>query len=171
MLISREKTRIFLNEDEITNMMKDVGFRVIIVKTQELSNLTKFANVVNSCSVLVGVHGAGLTNELFLPAGGVTVQVVALGLEWASAAYFGDPAGGMGLNYLRYKITPEESSLVKLYGRNHSVIMDPMSVFAKGYRAARAVFVDQQDVRVDVLRFRETIVMAFQMVRNSSFVR
>ncbi|KAI3466269.1 hypothetical protein Pfo_022932 [Paulownia fortunei] len=169
MLVSREKTRRFLNEDEIVGMMKEVGFRVVVVRTQALSNLNKFANVVNSCSVLVGVHGAGLTNELFLPGGAVTVQVEPLGLEWASATYFGNPASAMDLSYLRYKITPEESSLVKLYGRNHSVITDPASVFAKGYRAARAMYIDQQDVRVDIVKFRETLVLALQLVKKSSF--
>ncbi|KAL0310994.1 UNVERIFIED_CONTAM: Alpha-1,3-arabinosyltransferase XAT3 [Sesamum angustifolium] len=153
-LVSREKTRRFLNEDEIVGMMKEVGFRVVVVRTQELSDLDKISKVVNSCSVLVGAHGAGLTNELFLPTGAVMVQVEPLGLEWASATYFGGPTEAMGLHYLRYKIMAEESSLVEFYGRNHPVIVDPASVFAQGYRAARAVYVDQQDVRVDVEKFR-----------------
>ncbi|KAK4420792.1 Alpha-1,3-arabinosyltransferase XAT3 [Sesamum alatum] len=168
-LVSREKTRRFLNEDEVVGMMEEVGFRVVVVRTQELSNLDKIAGVVNSCSVLVGVHGAGLTNELFLPAGAVLVQVEPLGLEWASATYFGGPTEDMGLHYLRYKIAPEESSLVEMYGRNHPVITDPASVFAQGYRAARAAYVDHQDVRVDVGKFKETIVLALQLVSNSYF--
>ncbi|KAL0406947.1 UNVERIFIED_CONTAM: Alpha-1,3-arabinosyltransferase XAT3 [Sesamum latifolium] len=122
-LVSREKTRRFQNEDEMVGMMKEVGFRVVVVRTQELSDLDKISKVVNSCSVLVGVHGAGLTNELFLPTGGVMVQVEPLGLEWASATYFGGPTETMGLHYLRYKIMPEESSLVEFYGRDHPVIV------------------------------------------------
>uniref|UniRef100_A0A2N9I6S7 Uncharacterized protein n=1 Tax=Fagus sylvatica TaxID=28930 RepID=A0A2N9I6S7_FAGSY len=42
--------------------------------------LGKFAEELNSCSVMVGAHGAGLTNAVFLPAGAVMVQVVPLGL-------------------------------------------------------------------------------------------
>ncbi|KAK6149346.1 hypothetical protein DH2020_016871 [Rehmannia glutinosa] len=166
LLISRDKTRKFLNEYEMVTMMKGLGFTVVIARTKEASNLNKFANMVNSCSVLVGAHGAGLTNELFLPAGAVMVQVELLGLEWASHNYYGNPARAMGVHYLRYKIEPEESSLVELYGKNHSVITNPESVFAKGYWAARAVYLDQQDVRVDIVKFRKTIVQALQLVKT-----
>lgn len=145
MLVSREKTRRFLNEDEIIGMIREMGFTLVAVRNQELSNLTQISNLVNSCSVLVGVHGAGLTNELFLPDGAVMVQVEPLGLEWASTTYFGDPADAMDLQYLRYKIMPEESSLVEMYGLDHPVIKDPASIFAKGYLAARTVYFDQQE--------------------------
>lgn len=99
-LISRKKTRKFLNEDEIVNMIKELGFRVVIARTKEASDLNTFANIINSCAVLVGAHGAGLTNELFLPAGAVMVQVEPLGLEWSSANYFGNPARAMSVRYL-----------------------------------------------------------------------
>lgn len=165
-LISREKTRTFLNEYKLVAMMKGMGFRVIIARTEEASNLNKFANIVNSCSVLVGIHGAGLTNELFLPEGGVMVQVEPLGLEWASDKYYGSPAQAMGVHYLRYKIEPEESSLVEMYGHNHSVITDPESIYAKGYRAVRALYLKQQNVRVNIVRFRKTILQALQLVET-----
>lgn len=143
MLVSREKGRRFLNEDEIIGMIREMGFTLVAVRNQELSNLTQISNLVNSCSVLVGVHGAGLTNELFLPDGAVMVQVEPLGLEWASTTYFGDPADAMDLQYLRYKIMPEVSSLVEMYGLDHPVIKDPASIFAKGYLAARTVYVER----------------------------
>lgn len=164
MLISREKTRKFLNEDEIVTMIKGLGFRVVVARTKEASNLNKFVNTINSCGVLVGAHGAGLTNELFLPAGAVMVQVEPLGLEWASANYYGNPARAMDMYYLRYKIEPEESSLVELYGHNHSVITDPGSVYAKGYRAVRELYLDQQNIRVNIAKFRKTILQALQLV-------
>ncbi|KAI3456896.1 hypothetical protein Pfo_013559, partial [Paulownia fortunei] len=166
MLISREKTRKFLNEDEMVAMMRGLGFRVVVARTTEAANLNKFANTVNSCSVLVGAHGAGLTNELFLPAGAVMVQVEPLGMEWASANYYGNPARAMDVHYLRYKIEPEESSLMELYGRNHSIITDPGSVYAKGYRAVRAVYLDQQHVRVNITKFRKLLLQALQLVKK-----
>lgn len=91
-LISRERSRNFLNEEEIVGMVRELGFRVVVARTKEAVDLDKFGNVINSCAVLVGVHGAGLTNELFLQAGAVTVQVEPLGLEWAAEHYFGEPA-------------------------------------------------------------------------------
>ncbi|XP_019054347.1 PREDICTED: uncharacterized protein LOC104603866 [Nelumbo nucifera] len=64
-LVLRRRTRMFVNENDL------------------------LSGVLNRCSVLVGTHGAGLTNNEFLPEGVVVVQVVGWGLEWASEAYYG----------------------------------------------------------------------------------
>ncbi|KAM1149375.1 hypothetical protein FF1_030473 [Malus domestica] len=167
-LISRLKTRKFLNEDKMVEMMEELGFQVIAATPNQTSNLDTFSGLVNSCSVMVGAHGAGLTNALFLPAGAVLVQVVPLGLDWPSANYYGGPASEMGLNYLEYKIKPEESSLIDDYGPDHPVITDPMSISLKGYRASRAVYVDGQNLKVNLVRFRETLVEAMKLVGGST---
>ncbi|KAK4491743.1 hypothetical protein RD792_002518 [Penstemon davidsonii] len=169
MLLSRTNTRRFLNEDEMVSVMKELGFQVIIVRRSKvISNLNIFSQMINSCSVLVGAHGAGLTNEIFLPSGAVMVQVELLGTEWASNTYYGDTARAMGVNYLRYKIEPEESSLVKLYGRNSSIVTNPGSLFYKvgNFRAARTAYLDQQNVRINLDRFRETLVQALSIVTD-----
>lgn len=149
-------------------MMKEVGFDVIVVRRSKLaSNLNKFSQLINSCSVLLGAHGAGLTNEIFLATGGVMIQVELLGTGWASNTYYGDTARAMGVHYLRYKIEAEESSLTKLYGRNSSVVADPESVYRDhGLIAARTVFLDQQNVRLDLPRFRGTLVEALSIVTD-----
>ncbi|KAJ9153817.1 hypothetical protein P3X46_027218 [Hevea brasiliensis] len=166
-LISRRKSRRFLNENEMVTMMEQLGFRVIVTAPYRMSNLNRFASVLNSCSVMVGAHGAGLTNEVFLPDGAVMVQVVPLGLEWASANYYGDPASKMGVKYLEYKIEPEESSLLDKYGRDHPAIADPKSIFSQGYSAARAMYVDGQNLKINVTRFRKIIVEAIKLIRQS----
>ncbi|GLT83587.1 hypothetical protein SLE2022_018660 [Rubroshorea leprosula] len=168
MLISRQNSRRFLNEDEMVKLMEKLGFQVLVIPPGRMSKLKKFARVVNSCSVLVGAHGAGMANELFLPTGAVVIQAVPLGLEWASTAYFGEPAGGMGLRYLEYKIEPEESSLINTYGRDHPVITDVGSIIAKGYQAFRAVYVDGQDLKINLTRFRETLIEAMQILGLSA---
>lgn len=38
------------------------------------------------------------------------------------------------------------------------MIMDPESVFKKGYNAARALYVDGQSMKTNLVRFRETLV-------------
>ncbi|CAK9157504.1 unnamed protein product [Ilex paraguariensis] len=163
-LISRRKTRMFLNEDEMIGMMKELGFQVVVTtRPNRMSNLNRFSKVVNSGSVLVGAHGAGLANELFLSAGAVMVQLMPLGLDWPANAFYGNPAREMGVHYLEYKIEPEESSLLKLYGRDHPVIVDPDSIFAKGYQAGRAVYLDQQNMKINLVRFRETLVEALRL--------
>lgn len=158
MLISRQNSRRFMNEGEIVEMIKEVGFEVITTTPQRMSNLLNFSSVVNSCSVIVGTHGAGLTNELFLAAGAVVVQVVPLGLDWPSTFLFGRPAAHMGLHYFDYNIQPKESSLWDKYGENHTVIRDPQAIFAKGYFASRAIYIDSQNVNINLTRFRDTMI-------------
>ncbi|KAG6422309.1 hypothetical protein SASPL_118877 [Salvia splendens] len=151
------------------DMIKDAGFQVLVVKRSKLaSNIEKFSRLINSCSVLLGAHGAGLTNEIFLPTGAVMIQVELLSTEWASNTYYGDTARAMGVRYLRYRIDRDESSLVKLYGRNSSVVTDPGSVFIqRGLIPARIIYLDQQNVRINLARFRETIVEALSIVTDS----
>ncbi|GMJ10354.1 hypothetical protein HRI_004704600 [Hibiscus trionum] len=168
MLISRHNSRRFLNEDELVEMMEGLGFRVTRAEPERVSNLDEFAEVVNSCSVMVGAHGAGLTNEIFLPAGAVTVQVVPLAHEWVSTNYFGGPAKAMGVQYLEYKIEPEESSLFDAYGKDHPVITDPETVISKGYYAYRSVYVDGQDLKINIERFKKTLIEAKQILETST---
>ncbi|GMJ10351.1 hypothetical protein HRI_004704500 [Hibiscus trionum] len=168
LLISRRNSRRFLNEDEMVEMMEGLGFRVTRAEPERLSNLDEFAEMVNSCSVMVGAHGAGLTNEIFLPTGAVMVQVVPLTLEWAATNYFGEPAKAMGLRYLEYTIEPEESSLFDAYGKDHPVIADPESVISKGYYAHRAVYVDGQDLKINLERFKKTLIEAKQIFETSN---
>ncbi|XP_062169646.1 alpha-1,3-arabinosyltransferase XAT3-like isoform X2 [Alnus glutinosa] len=163
-LISRRKTRTFLNEDDMVGIMEELGFRVVVATPNRMSNLEKFSAVINSCSVIVGAHGAGLANAMFLPAGAVVVQVVPLGLDWASTNYYGGPAAEMGLHYVEYKIEAEESSLFDMYGPQHPVIADPMSIFLQGYNATRAVYVDGQNMKINLVRFRETLMKAMKFL-------
>ncbi|XP_073147243.1 xylan glycosyltransferase MUCI21-like [Henckelia pumila] len=173
MLLSRTNTRRFLNEDEMIQLIKEVGFDLVLVKrSKTVSNMNKFVQLINSCSVLVGAHGAGLTNEIFLPNGAVMIQVELLGTEWASNTYYGDTARAMGVRYLRYKIDREESSLARVYPPDDEVFTDQASLFRKGgYRAARSVYLDMQNVRLDLLRFKQTLVEALSLVTDSDLRR
>ncbi|XP_058217641.1 alpha-1,3-arabinosyltransferase XAT3-like [Rhododendron vialii] len=167
-LISRKNKRVFMNEDEMVTMIKALGFRVIVAQPDLTANMDNFAEIVNSCSILVGAHGAGLTNAVFLPEGAVLVQVVGLGIEWIANTAFGIPAPGMGLNYIEYKIEPEESSLISLYGKDHPVIVDPGSITSKGYEILRDVYLEKQNFNIDVARFRKTLVNALGLLGRSA---
>ncbi|KAK1418029.1 hypothetical protein QVD17_27166 [Tagetes erecta] len=156
----------------MVNMMKELGFRVIIANSsKEMTNVEKFSRVVNSCSVMVGVHGAGLANEIFLPDGAVMVQVRPLGFQWDVDSFYSEPCPGMGLRYLEYMMEPEESSLVDEYGLDHPVLQDTASVSAKGgYDAAREMYLDKQNLRLNLTRFRETLVQALRLVGRGTNV-
>ncbi|XP_076944990.1 alpha-1,3-arabinosyltransferase XAT3-like [Bidens hawaiensis] len=171
-LISRQTTRKFLNQEQMVNMMEELRFRVIISSSaKEMSDIETFSHVINSCSVMVGVHGAGLANEIFLPDGAVMVQVRPLGFQWDVDSFYSEPGPGMGLRYLEYMMEPEESSLVDVYGLDHPVLQDTASVAAKGgYDAAREMYLDKQDLRLNLSRFRETLVEALRLVGRDTNV-
>ncbi|KAI3929407.1 hypothetical protein MKW92_036089 [Papaver armeniacum] len=149
LLVSRKKTRKIINEDEVVTMANSLGYEVIVAEPGSGMDCLRFAEVASTCDVMVGVHGAGLTNIVFLPTNAILIQIVPLGgLETVCRNYFGEPAKDMKLRYLEYKISVKES-------------WSP-----EGWSALRAVYLDRQDVHIDVHRFRLTLLKALQLLRN-----
>lgn len=164
LIISRKWTRAFLNQRKIVKMAKRLRFDVVL--TEASSNLSQFSQVVNSCDVMMGVHGAGLTNLVFLPNNAVFIQVVPVGgLEWLATTDFGNPSKDMNLRYLEYKISEGESSLIQQYPLEHDVFKDPYSIQKKGWEAFKSVYLDKQNVELDVGRFRATLLEALKLLR------
>ncbi|KAF3325320.1 protein O-linked-mannose beta-1,4-N-acetylglucosaminyltransferase 2-like protein [Carex littledalei] len=154
---------MLINEEEVINLAKEVGFRVEVVTPKAMSQLQSFAELVNRCHVLLGVHGAGLTNMIFLRPGAVLVQVVPWGLDWVSSAYYHLPAEGMGLKYVEYKVNVEESTLLEKYPIDHQVITDPHSIHMKGYNVSKPIYIDGQNVHLNLTRFRGTLETAMRL--------
>lgn len=75
LIISRKNTRMFLNERAMVEMATSLGFDVRVGEPDVNTDIGQFARLVNSADVMLGVHGAGLTNMVFLPAGAVLIQV------------------------------------------------------------------------------------------------
>ncbi|KAJ6838531.1 uncharacterized protein M6B38_317910 [Iris pallida] len=163
-LLSRKKSRMLLNEEEVVGLAESVGFRVVVATAEAMRDVQEFAEAVNGCDVLMGVHGAGMTNMVFLRAGAVLLQVVPWGLDWAAAAYYGRPARRMGLQYVEYHIGVEESSLYEQYPKDDPVLVDPWGVNLKGYNVSKPVYTDGQNVRLDLSRFRETLLNARKLI-------
>uniref|UniRef100_A0A0A9D0F8 Uncharacterized protein n=1 Tax=Arundo donax TaxID=35708 RepID=A0A0A9D0F8_ARUDO len=109
---------------------------------------------LNASDVMVGVHGAAMTHFLFMRPGSVFIQVVPLGTGWAAETYYGEPARRLGLRYMPYKILPSESSLYGQYAKDDPVLTDPDTVNAKGWQVTKKVYLDGQNVRLDMARFR-----------------
>ncbi|XP_057514632.1 alpha-1,3-arabinosyltransferase XAT3-like [Actinidia eriantha] len=163
LIISRKRTRAFMNQGEIVDMAKTLGFKVVV--TEADSNLSKFASAVNSCDVMMGVHGAGLTNILFLPENAIFIQIVPLGgLEWLAKADFGNPSKDMNLRYIDYKIGEEESSLRQQYPPDHQVFRNPNSISEQGWDAVKTIYLEKQNVKLDVGRFRPTLLQAMKLL-------
>ncbi|KAI5004105.1 hypothetical protein ZWY2020_031348 [Hordeum vulgare] len=163
LLIARASTRRFVNADEIVRAAQKVGFEVVV--SEGTHEVAPFAELANTCDAMLGVHGAGLTNMVFLPTRGVVIQVVPLGgLEFV-AGYFRTPSRDMGLKYLEYRISPAESTLTEQYPPDHPIFTDPDGVKSKGWESLKQVYLDKQDVRLDLKRFRPLLKKAIAHIR------
>ncbi|XP_010916272.1 beta-1,2-xylosyltransferase XYXT1 isoform X2 [Elaeis guineensis] len=165
LIIARSRTRRFVNVDKIIRMAEKLGFEVVVSEAD--NNVTRFAHIVNSCDVMMGVHGAGLTNLVFLPTNAILIQVVPWGgLDWIATTYFNKPSKGMNLRYLEYSITEEESTLIDQYPRDHAVFKDPSSIHKLGWAGMMEVFLVKQNVRLNVRRFRPVLIKALKLLHQ-----
>ncbi|CAL9100711.1 unnamed protein product [Musa textilis] len=163
LIISRRKTRAFLNERGMADMAMSLGFDVRIAEPDNTTDLAKFARLVNSADVMIGVHGAGLTNMVFLPAGAVLIQVVPMGgLDWVARDTFKKPSSDMQLKYMDYHIKADESSLSDQYPKNHPVLKDPDSIQKQGWYTTSKIYLENQNVRPHLRRLRNTLLEALR---------
>ncbi|GJM95652.1 hypothetical protein PR202_ga12419 [Eleusine coracana subsp. coracana] len=155
-MVLRSHSRVLTNEAEAVAALTEVGFEVVVAGEGDVSDMARFAETVNSCDVMVGVHGAGLTNMVFLPRNATLVQVIPWGaMKWPCWYDFGEPATGMGLRYVEYEVTAEETTLKDKYPRDHPVFADPLSIHSKGQ--VWEYFLQGQNVTLDIPRFREAM--------------
>ncbi|KAG6532729.1 alpha-1,3-arabinosyltransferase XAT3-like [Zingiber officinale] len=166
LFISRGGSRRFVNLDEVVPVAEEVGFEVVIAEPSFM-DVAAFAETVNSCDVMVGVHGAGLTNMVFLPTGAVLIQVLPLAkLDWIAANYYAKPAMGMQLKYLQYDILEEESTLIDHYPRDHAVFKDPDAIHKQGWQTMGQIYLVEQNVRLRKDRFRGVLEQARELLEQ-----
>ncbi|KAG8379391.1 hypothetical protein BUALT_Bualt07G0083700 [Buddleja alternifolia] len=169
MIVSRKRTRTLTNELQLSRVAAKLGYEVVLADTEATTDLTKFAQIVNSCDVLMGIHGAGLTNMVFLPDNAILIQVVPLGgigMDGYARLDFGDPAPHMNIRYLEYKITVEESSLSQHYPMDHPFLTNPLSFQGKGWVRFRNMFLDNQNITIDIRRFKPYLVKALNLLHR-----
>ncbi|KAL6899076.1 hypothetical protein ACP4OV_005734 [Aristida adscensionis] len=165
LIISRGSSRRFLNERGMVDMAMSLGFDVRVGDPEVSTDVSKFARLVNSADVMVGVHGAGLTNMVFLPAGAVLIQVVPYGgLQWLARGTFGEPAAGMDVHYLEYTIQLDETTLSEQYGKDDPVLRDPATIHKQGWNALKTVYLDKQNLRPHLGRLKNTFMEALKLL-------
>ncbi|KAL6847772.1 hypothetical protein ACP4OV_021900 [Aristida adscensionis] len=163
LVISRRGTRLLLNTDAVVRAAEEVGFEVAVDGLDAAGDIAPVARLVNSFDAMVGVHGAGLTNMVFLPPAATVVQIVPWGgLRWIARLDFGDPAEAAGLRYVQYEVAVEESTLKDKYPRDSEIFANPTALHKKGFTFMRHTFLNGQDIIVDVDRFRAVLVQAFK---------
>ncbi|KAG9459642.1 hypothetical protein H6P81_004150 [Aristolochia fimbriata] len=163
-IFTRDKSRRLLNLKDVEKICRRTGFEVVTLNPKKDTPVSALFAALDSADAMLGVHGAALTHLLFMNPGSVFVQIVPLGLDWAAAEYYGDPAKRLGLVYVAYNVTVEESSLSGEYGSTDPVLVDPASVNKRGWTETKRVYLEKQNVRVDLRRFRRVIERAYSYV-------
>ncbi|GAB2267045.1 hypothetical protein Dimus_002028 [Dionaea muscipula] len=161
-ILSRKGSRAITNQLSVVRLAEGIGFQVKVLNPDRRTEMAKIYRELNSSDAMMGVHGAALTHFMFLKPGGVFIQVIPLGTEWAAETYYGEPAMKFGLRYIRYKIRPKESSLYKHYDKVDPVLADPKSVAEKGWQFTKKIYLDNQTVKLDLRRFKKHLVRAYE---------
>uniref|UniRef100_A0ACD5VJR1 Uncharacterized protein n=1 Tax=Avena sativa TaxID=4498 RepID=A0ACD5VJR1_AVESA len=158
LIIARHRTRILLNLGDFIRAAEEAGFEAAMSESDVGDSISRVGAQINAADVLVGVHGAGLTNMMFLPPGATLVQLVPWGgLQWIARMDYGDPAEAMGLRYVQYEIGVDESSLKEKYPRDHEIFTNPTGMHKKGFGFMRQTLMDGQNITVDLARFRPVL--------------
>ncbi|WOK93372.1 hypothetical protein Cni_G02069 [Canna indica] len=166
LLVERNGTRRFTNVPEIIRMAEGLNFEVVRADAS-FGDVDGFVSVVNSCDVIMGVHGAGLTNFVFLPMNAVLIQIVpCCELEGMATHTFGVPSTQARLHYLEYNIGVDESTLLELYPRHDPVFTDPQSIHRQGWFKMGKIYLKKQNVKLDVNRFRPYLQKAMDFLRQ-----
>ncbi|URD89387.1 hypothetical protein MUK42_26445 [Musa troglodytarum] len=163
-ILIRKGCRVLLNRKEVTRACQKTGFDVQIIEPRRGAPLAARHHALASAEVMLAVHGAAMTHFLFMRPASVLIQVVPLGLERPAEEFYGQPARRLGLEYIAYSITPEESSLSKLYDRRSPVIVNTRVVTSKGWLEMKKIYLDRQNVRVNLERFKKVLERAHASV-------
>ncbi|KAI3885554.1 hypothetical protein MKX03_009252 [Papaver bracteatum] len=158
--------RVMSNQAEVALLAKDIGFHVTVFEPTKSTSVTETYRLLSSAHAMVGVHGAAMTNLLFLRPGSVFMQVVPIGTDWAAEVCYGKPAKEIGLDYMEYKIKVNESTLVHKYGKDSMVVKDPKSVSKKDWSIIKKIYLKEQDVRVNLVRFEKHLRKAYKKAKK-----
>jgi hypothetical protein len=96
-----KKSRLILNEQEVLKVFSKWNFEVV---NFEEFNFQQQSDIAKSASVIAGVHGAGLTNMLFMKAGSKVLELTTA-LEGEQYYYY-TLANALQHNYYYQQCTP-----------------------------------------------------------------
>ncbi|XP_004962186.1 uncharacterized protein LOC101784684 [Setaria italica] len=168
LIFIRKQNRVLLNLPHVVTACRRAGFAPHVMNLRRQTPLPVIHAALASADAMVAVHGAAVTHFLFMRPGSVLLQIVPVGLDWAADAFYGKPAQQLGLEYLEYKVAPEESSLAAEYGLNSTVVRDPSVISSRGWWEMKKVYMDRQNVTVNIKRFGELLKAARTHLKNAT---
>ncbi|MBW3466393.1 glycosyltransferase family 61 protein [Arthrospiribacter ruber] len=97
--------RKVLNEPEVESVFSDFGYEIQVM---EKFSLKDQVTMIRQCSHLAGLHGAGLSNMMFMPEGGKVLEFRNMGDSWSLSQSFFAMASDLGHEYY-YTLNPATS--------------------------------------------------------------
>ncbi|OIW11464.1 hypothetical protein TanjilG_26830 [Lupinus angustifolius] len=167
-ILSRSGSRAITNENLLMKMAENIGFQIKVLRPESKTELAKIYRILIKSDVMIGVHGAAMTHFLFLKPGSVFIQVVPIGTTWAAETYYGEPSKKLGLKYIGYEIEVSESSLYEKYDKNDPILIDPESINKKGWEYTKKIYLNSQNVTLDLGRFRKRLLQAYEYKMSKS---
>ncbi len=106
---SKAKKRFVANEKELSAFLSSLGFQIVHFENYSLEQQIK---IVSESKVIIGLHGAGLTNMLFLPKQSTVFELISKEKNWYNWCYQ-NMANALNLKY--YQIECETSKAIEDY--------------------------------------------------------
>ena len=107
--ISRRRKRFVLNELELARAAEALGAEAVLLPLEHMT-LYEQLRALRGLDVLVGVHGSGLNNALFMRRGAALVQLLPWNLGRRYKGAFAGVASGAGVSYLEYELPEHENA-------------------------------------------------------------
>jgi protein O-GlcNAc transferase len=152
--------REILNLKEALKAIEEVGFKAIVFEPKRNGAVGVTYRLLHGSHAMLAVHGAAMTHLLFLRVGMVLGEIVPIGTDWLAKTFYEKPARVLGLEYMKYKIEVNESSLAEKYGANDLVLKNPPA-FVNGDWPKAKVYMKTQNVKLDMVRFRKYLKEVF----------
>ncbi|KAG6488742.1 xylan glycosyltransferase MUCI21-like [Zingiber officinale] len=160
----RKGCRALVNQRELVRACQRTGFDVQIIEPKRDTPLDVIHRALVPADVMLAVHGAAVTHFLFMRPSSVLIQVVPLGLEKPAEEFYGEPARRLGMEYVAYNITPEESTLLKLYDRRSPVLVNTNLITNRGWLEMKKIYLDKQNVKLNLTRFGKLLAKTYSHV-------
>jgi capsular polysaccharide biosynthesis protein len=117
---SAASRRKIINEEQVSALLQDHGFRS--VRTEEM-NVQQQIDLFSRAHVVLGLHGAGLANAVFAPAGATLIELQPHLLDDARVMLYWNMAAACGLRYVQL-ICHEVSNQADTHQSQHDVTID-----------------------------------------------
>jgi len=161
-IISRRRKRFILNEDDLVDACLDLGLDVQVLPLEQMTLFEQLA-ALRSVTVLVGIHGSGLNNAIFMHKGSVLVQLLPYKLNYKGA--FQTNARRAGVEYVEWALQDASRSRFhwEFVGKRELGHGGREAYLARGSPTGGAevyTFWINQDIIVPVDEFKDLIVSA-----------